>query len=79
MILEFLALISGLVIGSLSTGTKSQFVRLIDIIIFGPALIIVGFYLHNLSSNILVKLLLIFMGAGIITYNLKNYIAFNKN
>jgi len=71
---EFIALIVGLLIGWLSVGHKSQAIRLVDILVYGPILIIIGFYLENLSSSRLTSLILIFMGAGTMTYNLKNYL-----
>ena len=64
--------ILGLIIGFFTTtGIKSQFVRLLDIFIYGPFLIWAGF---TQSNYIIVQSVLIFMGSTTITYNLKNYI-----
>jgi len=74
MLFEILVLLLGLGIGWLgSLGSKTQFIRLADIFIFGPILIFIG--LGYLAPSISIKLLLIFIGAGTISYNLKNYLA----
>lgn len=65
-------IISGL-IGIYSTsGVKSQFVRLIDVFVYGPFFIWLGF---ARSKNYIEKTSLFFVGATTLTYNLKNYIA----
>ena len=74
----------GLILGYISTsGSKSQYVRLIDISIIGPLMIYLGWHIYkNINKNDYIKLLslmLIFCGSCTITYNLKNYIKFNKD
>ncbi len=56
-----------------SSGIKSQFVRLLDILIYGPVLIILGFYL---DTRVFIKIFLVIVGSTTISYNLKNYIKF---
>ena len=73
----------GLILGYISTsGSKSQNVRLIDIFILGPIMIYLGWYNYKkIDKNDYIKLLsiiLIFFGSSTITYNLKNYMKFNK-
>jgi len=51
-------------------GKKSQWVRLIDILFYGPFLIFVATQLDNIYIEVIVLL----MGASTITYNLSNYI-----
>lgn len=61
-------------IGWYSTvGIKSQFVRLIDIIIYGPFFIWLGYTRANKDWE---RILLFFIGATTITYNLRNYLKF---
>lgn len=64
-------------IGYMSTsGIKSQFVRLIDVFIYGPFLI----WLSLKEKEPLISIGLLFMGTTTISYNLKNYIHYkNKN
>lgn len=60
------------VIGWISTiGIKSQFVRLGDILLYGPFLIWFG---YTRSENYFEKNILYFMGSTTITYNLRNYL-----
>jgi hypothetical protein len=58
-----------------SFGIKSQFVRLLDILVYGPILIILGFYL---DTRAFIKIFLVLVGSTTISYNLKNYIG-NSN
>lgn len=67
---DLIVLILSFVVGWLSTsGQKTQFVRLIDIFMFGPFLIFLGFR----NDNVYIRNILFFMGATTIAYNLKNY------
>jgi hypothetical protein len=59
----------------LATGTgKTQWVRLVDILIYGPYLI----YLSQQSEEYVISdgenVFLLFLGATTITYNLRNYL-----
>ena len=65
-------IISGLIGIYSTTGVKSQFVRLIDVFVYGPFFIWLGF---ARSKNYIEKTALFFVGATTLTYNLKNYIA----
>ena len=51
-------------------GVKSQFIRLIDILFFGPFLIWVALK----EKNKLIQIILLLMGISTIIYNLRNYI-----
>ena len=80
----FTVIFVGLIIGYISTDTgKTQNVRLLDVFIIGPLMIYLGYLNYKITKNNenLLKLLtivLIFFGSSTITYNLKNYIKFNK-
>lgn len=64
-------IIFSLLLGWVSTtGAKTQFVRLIDVFVYGPFLI----YTSTLVDNVLIKSGLIIMGGTTISYNLKNYL-----
>jgi hypothetical protein len=70
---EFIIIVIFLIIGWVSsTGVKTQFVRVLDVVIYGPLLIYVAL---NLIADQNLKLILLFMGATTISYNLKNFIA----
>lgn len=59
------------IIGWISTnGKKSQYVRLLDIFIYGPILI----YVSTVINNFYLKIIILFMGITTISYNLRNYI-----
>ena len=59
------------IIGWFSTsGVKSQYVRLLDIFVYGTFLI----WLSTKKSHILIKLMLLFMGVTTITYNARNFL-----
>lgn len=65
----------GLLLGYISTtGTKSQWIRLVDIFIIGPLMIILGYQQYTRTHQWL-NILLIFFGATTITYNLRNYLS----
>ena len=75
LILLIIVICVALVTGWITTaGAKSQFIRLGDIFVFGPFLILAGLLLKD--AHILIRAGLVFFGAGTITYNLRNYIAF---
>ncbi len=54
----------------MATGVKTQWIRLVDIFLYGPFLI----YLGIVSKSYI----LLFMGATTITYNGKNYLLHKK-
>ena len=53
----------------LTTGIKSQWVRLFDIFVYGPILI----WLSSYQSNTILSVILLFIGTTTISYNLRNY------
>ncbi len=66
------ALILGMVAGWYSThGVKSQFVRVLDIIVWGPIVIWAG---YKVKEPEWLKWVLVFIGSATIAYNLKNYL-----
>jgi uncharacterized membrane protein len=68
--LSFVAVIIGLYLGHVSTsGTKTQTIRMLDVVLIGPLMIYFG---HRAETS-LFSILLTFFGATTITYNLKNY------
>jgi uncharacterized membrane protein len=69
---SFMTVIVGLYLGYISTdGTKTQTIRLLDVVLIGPLMI---YYGHNSRVVSIFAMMLIFFGATTITYNLKNYI-----
>ena len=56
-----------------ATGTKSQMIRIVDVFIIGPIMIYLGIRGYNLTGSLL-YLVLVFLGASTISYNLRNYI-----
>lgn len=75
-VITCIVVITGLVLGYLSTsGTKTQNIRILDIIVIGPLMIYFG---HSYKPTNIFSLLLIFFGATTVTYNLKNYF-YTKN
>lgn len=71
----WIILLLGIAIGWLSTtGIKSQWVRLLDIFVWGPLVIWAG---YAIDTSIWIKYALVFMGASTITYNLKNFLISN--
>ena len=83
----------GLVLGYITTtGTKSQWIRLIDIFVIGPMMIYLGYYVLTsekpFAQSVIIcsikmidvcAIAIIFFGATTITYNLRNYIFQYKN
>ena len=64
-----------LIIGFISTrGTKSQWIRIVDILIIGPLMIYLGYDGYVRSSGKWLYLVLMFFGGTTITYNLHNYL-----
>lgn len=62
-------------VGWVSTsGIKSQGVRILDVLVYGPILI----YTSTLVKPDVLKILLLFMGVTTISYNLKNYFHYKK-
>jgi hypothetical protein len=60
-----------LIIGWFATsGVKTQLIRILDVLLYGPFLIWLG-YRENKKW---IKLFLYFMGSTTVTYNLKNFI-----
>jgi hypothetical protein len=75
--LSIVVIIISALIGWYSTvGVKTQLVRLIDIFIYGPFFIWLGFTRAQRDWE---RVLLFFVGATTITYNLRNYLAIKKN
>lgn len=71
-ILTLVTVFLGLYLGHISTdGTKTQTIRMIDIVLIGPLMIYFGHESKHLS---IFSLLLVFFGATTMTYNLRNYI-----
>ncbi len=59
----------------LATGTgKTQWVRLVDIVLYGPYLIYLSQQSESYQFSDLEKVFLLFLGATTITYNLRNYL-----
>ncbi len=53
--------------------SKTQFVRLIDVFIYGPYLTYVAFQ-KEYTFSIFEKIFILFLGITTITYNCKNYL-----
>jgi hypothetical protein len=69
-----LSVISAILGWSLANGeSKSQYVRLIDVFIYGPYLTYLAFQ-NNYVFSYVEKIFLIFLGITTITYNGKNYL-----
>ena len=72
IILIIILVLIGFIIGWISTtGTKSQFVRLLDVFIFSPLLIYAGYLLYD--TNQILAIILIIIGAATAAYNFKIY------
>jgi hypothetical protein len=64
--------IIGFILGYLSTrGTKTQRIRILDILVIGPLMIYFGYSYQPMNFF---SMLLVFFGATTMTYNLKNYL-----
>ena len=57
-----------------STGVKSQLVRVLDIFIYGPFLI----WVSTRVEQDWIKIILVFLGATTIAYNLRNWLHKNR-
>jgi hypothetical protein len=57
--------------------SKTQYVRLIDIFIYGPYLTYLSFQ-TNYTFSIIEKIFLLFLGITTITYNGNNYLKLSK-
>ena len=57
--------------------SKTQYVRLVDIFIYGPYLTYLSFQ-TNYTFTIIEKIFLLFLGITTITYNGKNYLQLSK-
>jgi hypothetical protein len=57
--------------------SKTQYVRLVDIFIYGPYLTYLSFQ-TNYTFTIIEKIFLLFLGVTTITYNGKNYLKLSK-
>ena len=57
--------------------SKTQYVRLVDIFIYGPYLTYLAFQ-TNYTFTIVEKIFLLFLGVTTITYNGKNYLQLSK-
>ena len=58
----------------LATGSgKAQWVRLVDVLLYGPYLVYLSFQTNYMFSTA-EKLFLAFLGATTVTYNLRNYL-----
>ncbi len=70
-------LILGFVVGWYSSiGIKSQFIRLLDVVVWGPLVIWAGYLVKDPKW---VKWLLVSIGSATIAYNLKNFIHHTNN
>lgn len=70
-IMDIIIILFGLALGFYSSaGFKSQFVRLIDIFLYGPFLIFCAYKMESIYF----KYILFIIGASTISYNFKNYI-----
>ena len=59
----------------LATGSsKTQWVRLVDILLYGPFLLILAMKEPTFELTEPQRMLLLFLGATTITYNLKNFL-----
>ena len=70
-------LLIALVLGYLSTkGTKSQTIRIVDILIIGPLMFYLGYlgFTGVISNNKWLYVILMFFGGTTITYNLYNFL-----
>jgi hypothetical protein len=68
-----LIIIFGIIGWISSKGIKSQFVRLFDIVIYGPILLYIG--IKYFSKQLSILTFMLFLGSTTISYNLKNYLS----
>ena len=70
-----LLLIIFLAIGWMSANaeSKTQFVRLLDVFLYGPLLIYIAFDQSN-NLNEIIRFTLLLMGATTMSYNARNYL-----
>ena len=60
----------------LATGaSKTQGVRLVDIFLYGPYLVYLGFQ-HEYVFSTIEKIFLLFLGATTVSYNARNYLSY---
>ena len=77
-LLILLSIVFAILGWSLSNGqSKTQYVRLVDVFIYGPYLTYLAFQ-EEYVFTIFEKLFLLFLGITTITYNGKNYLKINK-
>jgi len=79
--ISILLLVIALILGFVSTGgSKSQVIRIIDILVIGPLMFYLGYlgYMGEISDITLLYLVLMFFGGTTITYNLYNYLVIAK-
>jgi hypothetical protein len=86
VIITIMIVIIGLLLGYLTTtGTKSQLIRIVDILIIGPLMIYLGHHIFvnkfttsksNINLDRGLGMVLIFFGSTTITYNLRNFFAY---
>lgn len=77
IIIVIIFIFIGLIIGWLSTtGTKSQFIRLLDVFVFFPILAYAGYLLYD--TNEILAIILIIVGAATAAYNFKNWLEYKK-
>jgi len=70
-VLFIIIIVVSLIIGwFITTGVKSQTIRLFDIFVFGPVLI----WAATMVEYLPVKILLIFFGSTTIAYNTRNFL-----
>lgn len=76
MLVLYIILVISLLVGWFAASgiDKYQWVRLIDVFIYGPICIWLGF---TTSQELWKNVFLMFLGATTITYNLKNYLGKN--
>lgn len=67
-----LVLVFGVIGWISSSGVKTQWVRLIDVFVYGPVAIYVA--IKYFSEEKILQAIFLFAGATTITYNLKNYL-----
>ena len=59
-----------------TTGSKSQWIRILDFTLIGPVMILLGLSAH--SSPVALRIAVIYFGATTVTYNLRNYLVQNS-